>query len=65
VENWDVTAVFVDNRYVSADTWYDKDGKTFQPQVHYNVGGATELGPATDMPLNRRGAAPGVAVAAP
>jgi choline dehydrogenase-like flavoprotein len=43
VENWDATAVFVDNRYVSADTWYDKDGKTFQPQVHYNVGGATKL----------------------
>ena len=43
VQNWDATAVFVDNRYVSADTWYDKDGKTFQPQVHYNVGGATKL----------------------
>jgi choline dehydrogenase-like flavoprotein len=43
VENWDATAVFVDNRYVSADTWYDKDGKSFQPQVHYNVGGATKL----------------------
>ena len=24
VENWDATAVFVDNRYVSPDTWYDK-----------------------------------------
>ena len=43
VENWDATAVFVDNRYVSPDTWYDKDGKSFQPQVHYNVGGATKL----------------------
>ena len=43
VENWDATAVFVDNRYVSPDTWYDKEGKTFQPQVHYNVGGATKL----------------------
>src|SRR5664279_4851861 len=43
VQNWDATAVFVDNRYVSPDTWYDKDGKTFQPQVHYNVGGATKL----------------------
>ncbi len=43
VENWDATAVFVDNRYVSPDTWYDMDGKTFQPQVHYNVGGATKL----------------------
>ena len=43
VENWDATAVFVDNRYVSKDTWYDKDGKSFQPQIHYNVGGATKL----------------------
>ena len=43
IENWDATAVFVDNRYVSADTWYDKDGRTFQPQVHYFVGGATKL----------------------
>src|SRR6478609_6208851 len=43
VQNWDATAVFVDNRYVSPDTWYDKDGKSFQPQIHYNVGGATKL----------------------
>ncbi|MDN5766450.1 MAG: GMC family oxidoreductase [Humibacillus sp.] len=42
-ENWDATAVFVDNRYVSADTWYDKDGKSFQPQIHYFVGGATKF----------------------
>jgi choline dehydrogenase-like flavoprotein len=33
----------VDNRYISPATWYGKDGKTFQPQVHYNVGGATKL----------------------
>ena len=42
-ENWDAEAVFVDNRYVSEDTWYDKDGKAFQPQVHYYVGGATKF----------------------
>ena len=35
--------VFVDNRYVSPDTWYDEKGKAFQPQVHYFVGGATKL----------------------
>ena len=28
---------------VSKDTWYDADGKPFQPQVHYYVGGATKL----------------------
>jgi choline dehydrogenase-like flavoprotein len=43
IENWDPTAVFVDNRYVSKDTWYDQDGKVFQPQIHYFVGGATKF----------------------
>ena len=42
-ENWDAEAVFVDNRYVSADRWYDDRGKPFQPQVHYFVGGATKF----------------------
>jgi choline dehydrogenase-like flavoprotein len=41
--NWSASDVFVDNRYVSPDTWYDADGKPFQPQVHYCVGGATKL----------------------
>src|SRR6516164_123876 len=41
--NWDPKAVFVDNRYVSPDTWYDSNGKPFQPQVHYFVGGATKM----------------------
>ncbi len=42
-ENWDVSAVFVDNRYVSHDTWTDSSGKTFQPGSHYFVGGATKM----------------------
>jgi len=42
-QNWSAGDVFVDNRYVSRDTWYDGDGKPFQPQVHYYVGGATKL----------------------
>ena len=42
-QNWDRADVFVDNRYVSADTWYDANGKPFQPQIHYFVGGATKL----------------------
>jgi choline dehydrogenase-like flavoprotein len=41
--NWSAHDVFVDNRYVSEDTWYDDAGKTFQPQIHYFVGGATKL----------------------
>jgi choline dehydrogenase-like flavoprotein len=42
-ENWQAADVFVDNRYVSPDTWYDERGHAFQPQVHYFVGGATKL----------------------
>ncbi len=41
--NWDATQVFVDNRYISADTWLDGTGQGFQPGVHYFVGGATKL----------------------
>jgi choline dehydrogenase-like flavoprotein len=41
--NWLAQDVFVENRYVSPDTWYDADGNAFQPQVHYFVGGATKL----------------------
>ena len=42
-QNWDAEAVFVDNRYISKDTWFDSEGKAFQPQVHYFVGGATKF----------------------
>jgi choline dehydrogenase-like flavoprotein len=42
-QNWLAQDVFADNRYVSADTWYDAKGKAFPPQVHYFVGGATKL----------------------
>jgi len=41
--NWGAHEVFVDNRYVSEDTWYDAHGRPFQPQIHYFVGGATKL----------------------
>jgi choline dehydrogenase-like flavoprotein len=41
--NWDAAAVFVQNRYVSPETWYDARGRPFQPQVHYFVGGATKM----------------------
>ena len=42
-QNWSAADVFIDNRYVSPDTWYDERDKPFQPQVHYFVGGATKL----------------------
>jgi choline dehydrogenase-like flavoprotein len=41
--NWDAGEVFVNNRYVSKETWYDRNGKPFQPGLHYFVGGATKM----------------------
>ena len=43
MENWTPEPVFIDGRYISDETWHDADGTTFQPQVHYFVGGATKL----------------------
>jgi choline dehydrogenase-like flavoprotein len=42
-ENWSADAVFVHNRYISPEQWNDKEGKPFQPQIHYYVGGATKM----------------------
>jgi choline dehydrogenase-like flavoprotein len=42
-KNWSVGDVFIDNRYISKDTWTDGEGRPFQPQIHYFVGGATKL----------------------
>jgi len=41
-QNWLADNVFVENRYVSPDTWHYSDGTPFQPEVHYYVGGATK-----------------------
>ncbi len=43
MDNWDPGEVFIEGKYISPDTWFDSDGKPFQPQVHYFVGGATKL----------------------
>lgn len=51
--NWDATAVFRENRYISPDTWYDHNGRPFQPQVHYFVGGATKMFGAALFRLRR------------
>jgi hypothetical protein len=42
-ENWNAEEVCVKNRYVSAETWHDKNGKPFQPGVHYFVSVATKI----------------------
>jgi len=43
IENWDADEVFVKNRYVAKDTWYDDRNKPFQPGIHYYVGGQTKF----------------------
>jgi choline dehydrogenase-like flavoprotein len=42
-QNWDAGEVFERARYVSRESWLDRRGRFFQPQVHYNVGGATKF----------------------
>jgi choline dehydrogenase-like flavoprotein len=41
--NWDTSAVFLDNRYHTRETWQDKDGKDLHPQQAYFVGGQTKV----------------------
>ena len=41
--NWDTSAVFLDNRYHTRETWLDKDGKDLHPQQAYYVGGQTKV----------------------
>lgn len=41
--NWDTSAVFIDNRYHTRETWQDKDGKDLHPQQAYFVGGQTKV----------------------
>ena len=42
-QNWLAQDVFADGRYNSPDSWEDGDGKSFAPQAHYFVGGATKM----------------------
>ena len=42
-DNWDSKAVFVDAKYKTHETWYDKDQKPFHPGQHYYVGGQTKM----------------------
>jgi choline dehydrogenase-like flavoprotein len=41
--NWDTSAVFLDNRYHTKETWQDKDGNDLHPQQAYFVGGQTKV----------------------
>ncbi|MGB0014395.1 MAG: GMC family oxidoreductase [Candidatus Sulfotelmatobacter sp.] len=42
-ENWNVSAVFSDLRYVPQETWVDKDGNAFRPGTYYYVGGSSKM----------------------
>ena len=41
--NWSSKTVFIDNKYKAKETWRDKDGGTFHPGIHYNVGGNSKV----------------------
>ena len=40
-ENWSPRAVFIQHRYRTTDSWYDKNGHPFTPNSYYYVGGNT------------------------
>jgi choline dehydrogenase-like flavoprotein len=42
-ENWSPRAVFMERRYKAAERWLDRAGRSFQPGVHYVVGGNTKV----------------------
>jgi choline dehydrogenase-like flavoprotein len=42
-QNWDVEAVFVDQRYRTTEQWYDGAGNRFRPGQFYYVGGHTKF----------------------
>ena len=43
-QNWQVEAVFKENRYKPAENWIDaSDGRAFKPGVHYYVGGNSKV----------------------
>jgi choline dehydrogenase-like flavoprotein len=53
-ENWDVHAVFGNQRYVPQEFWLDKDGKAFRPGTYYYVGGSSKMYGAAMLRLRER-----------
>ena len=41
--NWNTSAVFIENRYHTTETWHDKDDNPIHPQQAYYVGGQTKV----------------------
>ena len=42
-ENWDSAEVFLEERYLSGEQWYDRQGNPFSPHQQYFVGGNTKF----------------------
>lgn len=42
-ENWEVKAVFLQNRYKTKEVWHDLEGGSIHPGTHYYVGGNTKV----------------------
>ena len=42
-DNWETQAVFVRGKYLAPEVWYDGQGRDFQPEVNYYVGGNTKF----------------------
>ncbi len=42
-DNWNSSAVEVEQKYQTNEVWHDADGKEFSPQTHYYVGGNTKV----------------------
>ena len=53
-ENWDSREVFINDRYLSGEVWYDKDGDAFKPHQQYFVGGNTKFYGAVLFRLRER-----------
>jgi choline dehydrogenase-like flavoprotein len=52
--NWDAQNVFVDAAYQTKELWHDGRGGTFQPGLHYYVGGNSKVYGAALLRLRER-----------
>ena len=52
--NWSAQAVFVDGKYQANETWTNAKGDSFQPALHYYVGGNSKVYGAALFRLRER-----------
>ena len=53
-DNWEPGKVFVDGKYQTKETWYGRTGESFQPGLHYYVGGNSKVYGAALLRLRER-----------